>query len=202
MVKSIDGIAIEKASENLPSFANEAARKGGECSVPVGESNSDGVCALSGEKFEVFWDEEEEEWRYKNCVRLPNGSLVLASLAKSQPPSATTHGKEGCGPDVTKAEAERSRGQVVSAPVSTSVVAGGKAADDSGARATLRAIDDDGAVDLSKLNAAGVPSGAVKAAQKQTGSTPKSALGTANGGTKRGPTAADTFVAKRVKTEQ
>ena len=43
-------------------------------------------CALSGEKFETYWDDEREEWRFRDAVRLeseafglPAGSLVLAS---------------------------------------------------------------------------------------------------------------------------
>ena len=27
-------------------------------------------CALSGEQFEQFWDEEHQEWRYRNAKRL------------------------------------------------------------------------------------------------------------------------------------
>lgn len=48
-------------------------------------------CALSGEKFEAYWDDEREEWRFKNAVRLqsdafglPAGSLVLASALPAQ----------------------------------------------------------------------------------------------------------------------
>ena len=84
-----------------------SASKRAECSVPVGESNSDGFCALSGEKLEVVWDEEEEEWRYKDCTRLPDGRLVLASLAKSASPAG---GKGGGG------EAEKTPGATAAAP--------------------------------------------------------------------------------------
>ena len=43
-------------------------------------------CAISGEPFEAFWDEEDENWHYRGAVRLtravgrvPAGALVLRS---------------------------------------------------------------------------------------------------------------------------
>mmetsp|Transcript_6460 Transcript_6460/g.12788 ORF Transcript_6460/g.12788 Transcript_6460/m.12788 type:complete len:375 (-) Transcript_6460:989-2113(-) len=56
-------------------------------SVPVDENQTE--CAVSGEKFEKYWDEKEQEWRYLDVVRVtgamsarlgvPEGSLVCAS---------------------------------------------------------------------------------------------------------------------------
>lgn len=56
-------------------------------SVPVDESQTE--CAVSGEKFEKFWDDELQEWRYLDAMRVsgslakrlgvPAGSLVCAS---------------------------------------------------------------------------------------------------------------------------
>ena len=39
-----------------------------ECSVPVDDAQMH--CALSGERFEQFWDDKHQEWRYWNAVRL------------------------------------------------------------------------------------------------------------------------------------
>lgn len=51
-------------------------------------------CALSGEKFEQYWDENHQEWRYKDAKRLtgeeaaryglPEGALVLLSALGGQ----------------------------------------------------------------------------------------------------------------------
>eukprot|EP00889_Picochlorum_renovo_P002184 jgi/Picre1/29214/NNA_004606.t1 len=56
-------------------------------SVPVDENQTE--CAVSGEKFEKYWDEKEQEWRYLDVVKVtgamsarlgvPEGSLVCAS---------------------------------------------------------------------------------------------------------------------------
>lgn len=37
-------------------------------SVPVDDAQP--TCALSGERFETFWDDASEEWRYRDAVRL------------------------------------------------------------------------------------------------------------------------------------
>ena len=39
-----------------------------EVSVPADESQPN--CALSGEKFEMLWDEENQQWRYKGAKAL------------------------------------------------------------------------------------------------------------------------------------
>ena len=52
-------------------------------SVPVDESQP--ACALSGEQFETFWNEKEQEWHYRGAIVLDRaiggakkGSIVLA----------------------------------------------------------------------------------------------------------------------------
>ncbi len=37
-------------------------------SVPVDDAQPN--CALSGERFETFWDDASDEWRYKDALRL------------------------------------------------------------------------------------------------------------------------------------
>lgn len=37
-------------------------------SVPADDSQP--VCALSGERFDTFWDDTHEEWRFRDAVRL------------------------------------------------------------------------------------------------------------------------------------
>ena len=39
-----------------------------EVSVPADDSQP--VCALSGERFDTFWDDAREEWRYRDAVSL------------------------------------------------------------------------------------------------------------------------------------
>ena len=43
-------------------------------SVPVDESQTE--CAISGEKFERFWDETNQEWRYADTTRVEDPSLA------------------------------------------------------------------------------------------------------------------------------
>jgi len=57
-------------------------------SVSTDESQSH--CAVSGERFETFWNDEEQEWHYKAAIMLENplgsalaGSLVLASAVST-----------------------------------------------------------------------------------------------------------------------
>ena len=38
-----------------------------EVSVPADESQP--TCALSGEPFEIFWNDEQEDWHYRGVVR-------------------------------------------------------------------------------------------------------------------------------------
>lgn len=52
--------------------ADESAQ-GPLMSVPVDESQTE--CAVSGEKFERFWDDELQEWRYLDAMRV-SGSLA------------------------------------------------------------------------------------------------------------------------------
>ena len=44
----------------------EAAKEA--ASVPADDSQP--ACALSGERFETFWDNGREEWRFRDAVRL------------------------------------------------------------------------------------------------------------------------------------
>ena len=39
-----------------------------EASIPADTSQP--VCALSGERFDTFWDDAHEEWRFRDAVRL------------------------------------------------------------------------------------------------------------------------------------
>ena len=39
-----------------------------EVSIPADTSQP--VCALSGERFDTFWDDAHEEWRFRDAVRL------------------------------------------------------------------------------------------------------------------------------------
>ncbi len=39
-----------------------------EVSIPADDSQP--VCALSGERFDTFWDDAHEEWRFRDAVRL------------------------------------------------------------------------------------------------------------------------------------
>lgn len=39
-----------------------------EVSIPADDSQP--VCALSGERFDTFWDDTAEEWRFRDAVRL------------------------------------------------------------------------------------------------------------------------------------
>lgn len=82
-----------KAEEDSSGRQREGqlAPNGGEVprltSVPVDENQTE--CAVSGEKFEKYWDEKEQEWRYLDVVKVtramsarlgvPEGSLVCAS---------------------------------------------------------------------------------------------------------------------------
>jgi hypothetical protein len=64
--------------------AYQAAEDAPDCSEPVDESQAE--CAISGDSFEVFWDETTETHRYRHAKRLygeeadaygvPDGSLV------------------------------------------------------------------------------------------------------------------------------
>lgn len=82
-----------KAEEDSSGRQREGqlAPNGGEVprltSVPVDENQTE--CAVSGEKFEKYWDEKEQEWRYLDVVKVtramsarlgvPEGSFVCAS---------------------------------------------------------------------------------------------------------------------------
>jgi pre-mRNA cleavage complex 2 protein Pcf11 len=63
-------------------------------SVPVDDNQKE--CALSGEPFETFWNESEQEWHYRGAVVLDRavggakkGSIVLARAVPKKKPAAT-----------------------------------------------------------------------------------------------------------------
>ena len=47
---------------------SKASAEQQEVSVPADDSQP--VCALSGERFDTFWDDAREEWRYRDAVSL------------------------------------------------------------------------------------------------------------------------------------
>ncbi|CAK0785565.1 hypothetical protein CVIRNUC_008775 [Coccomyxa viridis] len=67
-----------------------------EVSIPADDSQP--VCALSGERFDTFWDDAHEEWRFRDAVRLnaeqaarygvPSGTIVKVSCLSSSPEAA------------------------------------------------------------------------------------------------------------------
>lgn len=76
-------------------------------SVPVDEHQTE--CAISGEKFEKYWDEKEQEWRYLDVLKVtpamaarlgvPEGSLVCAStIDAAEFPSAMGSGQQRAPP--------------------------------------------------------------------------------------------------------
>ena len=109
-------------------------------SVSVDDTDGDGICAFSGEKFDVYWNESTEEWRYKDCVKMADGRLVLSSLLKSgnfspSPPTSPVRSEDD---DVTFVKL-----------TSDSDIKGVQDAVVAATTAT-----DDGAVDLAKLEVA------------------------------------------------
>lgn len=85
-------------------------------SVPVDESQTH--CAISGEKFEKFWDDAAQEWRYADTIRVtekmaprlgvPSGSLVLSGTVDfSRFPEARNNGAaNGEQPETKKIKTE------------------------------------------------------------------------------------------------
>ena len=47
---------------------SKASAEQQEVSVPADDSQP--VCALSGERFDTFWDDAREEWRYRDAISL------------------------------------------------------------------------------------------------------------------------------------
>ncbi|KAA6426564.1 MAG: pre-mRNA cleavage complex 2 Pcf11-like [Trebouxia sp. A1-2] len=91
------GTAAAAVGEGQPqSLAEEPVQEKEAASVPVDDSQP--KCALSGEKFEKFWHDQYQEWRYKNAVQvgaedaarygLQTGALVLESTLAGTPSSS------------------------------------------------------------------------------------------------------------------
>ena len=88
-------------------------------SVPADDHQTS--CAVSGEKFEKRWDDELQEWRYIDVVRVdagtarrlgvPDGSLVCASVLDSGDITAIVTAANGVmhadGPDAKRIKLER-----------------------------------------------------------------------------------------------
>ncbi|KAL0047616.1 hypothetical protein WJX82_007810 [Trebouxia sp. C0006] len=91
------GTAAAAVGEGQPQpVAEEPVQEKEAASVPVDDSQP--KCALSGEKFEKFWHDQYQEWRYKNAVQvgaedaarygLQEGALVLESTLAGTPSSS------------------------------------------------------------------------------------------------------------------
>ena len=88
----IAGAAAE-AADDAPAFfeiehakKEEDARNAVDVNSSVAKEDDVTHCALSGEPFEVFYNEEEDEWHFKRATRLPRdykgvpaGSIVLVT---------------------------------------------------------------------------------------------------------------------------
>ena len=80
--------------------ALESLKRRGRTTVPVDDQQTS--CALSGESFETVFDEDTQEWHYRDCARLTEqegeafglapGSLVLLSVAQGAMPAAAAVG--------------------------------------------------------------------------------------------------------------
>lgn len=103
--------------------AGGANAAGGACSpeqrYSVVADDEQTHCALSGEKFDQFWDEDHQEWRYKDAKKLTaeegasygleEGAIVLVSALGSGPQVAVV----GAGPsdeEVKKEEEDEGQG--------------------------------------------------------------------------------------------
>ena len=51
-----------------PLVQGEQSKEQQEVSIPADDSQP--VCALSGERFDTFWDDAAEEWRFRGALRL------------------------------------------------------------------------------------------------------------------------------------
>ncbi|KAK9808534.1 hypothetical protein WJX73_005583 [Symbiochloris irregularis] len=62
-----------------PDFYEEDQEDEAEASEPVDDSQPN--CGLSGEKFDIFWDDESEQWRYRDAKRLLGPEAVKYGVA-------------------------------------------------------------------------------------------------------------------------
>ena len=58
-----DGALNDGGMDGGPALSSEQR-----CSVVADEEQTH--CALSGERFDQFWDEDHQEWRYRDAKRL------------------------------------------------------------------------------------------------------------------------------------
>lgn len=95
MASTTSGSAPQTQAQQQSGTAAAAAAPPPEqqLSTPVDDAQTH--CALSGERFEQFWDEEHQEWRYRGAKRLDaeeaaayglqEGAIVLASALGAPP---------------------------------------------------------------------------------------------------------------------
>ena len=83
-------------------------------SVPVDPGHE--KCAISGQRFETFWNEEVEEWHYKDAIRLQQpfggaaaGALVHTSTLHQGDDEPQGDGKRGADGPEGGAAAKRPR---------------------------------------------------------------------------------------------
>lgn len=76
MASTIGGETLQADVQEQDATAGPADPQN--CSVPVDDSQT--TCALSGERFEQFWDEQQQEWHYKNTIRLSDDDAVRYGL--------------------------------------------------------------------------------------------------------------------------
>jgi pre-mRNA cleavage complex 2 protein Pcf11 len=80
-----------------------AAPSLGAAHASVAADEEQTFCALSGEKFDLYWDEDHQEWRYRDAKRLnadeagryglSEGALVLVSALSGAPAVVTARPK-------------------------------------------------------------------------------------------------------------
>eukprot|EP00887_Chlorella_sp_A99_P007891 scaffold20.g7891.t1 len=87
MASTTSGGGQQQQQQQQGGTAGAAPEPAPECSTPVDDAQTH--CALSGERFEQFWDEDHQEWRYRGARRLDaeeaaacglqEGAIVLVS---------------------------------------------------------------------------------------------------------------------------
>lgn len=59
----------------------QARDEGPKQEVSVPADTAQPVCALSGERFDTFWDDAHEEWRFRDAVRLTAEQAARQALS-------------------------------------------------------------------------------------------------------------------------